>query len=167
MSTAEVIRKTRISNTDLQKANVSASEVKQSPVTVTGGSATAPLTELELLKQKLAIAEAALAKATAPKQKAFSSVSYLFTLLPFYINKDGLLPALDKPTAEILQKKVLDKQKELGIDKQYKLISTYTDYRFFSMTLQAIHSSYFLNVRTKPIQTIIEEAETIAESITE
>lgn len=119
------------------------------------------------MKQKLAIAEAALAKATMPKQKAFSSVSYLFSLLPLYINKEGLLPVLDKEMAEILQKRVTDKQKELGIDKCYKLVSVFTDYRFFSMTLNAIHSLYFLNVRTKPVAEIIAEAETAIETITE
>lgn len=161
MSIAEVIKKTRLTNTDLQKANVTATEVAKSSATGSG------LSELEMLKQKLAIAEAALAKATAPKQKAFSSVSYLFTLLPLYINKDGLLPTLDKATAEILQKKVTDKQKELGITKEYKLVSVFTDYRFFSMTLSAIHTMYYLNIRTKPIETIIEEAETAIEAITE
>lgn len=135
MSTQTVIKNTRLTNTEQQ--------IIDSPE-MTG----VPLSELEVLKQKLAQAEAALAKAAAPKQKAFSSVSYLFSLLPEYVNKDGLLPVLDKLTAELLQKKVQDKQKELGIEKCYKIISVYTDYRFFSMTLSAIATRFYLNVKT-------------------
>ena len=136
----------RVSNIDLAKAGVSASELTAKVSDITN-----PTSELEMLKQKLAIAEAALLKATT-KQKAFSSVSYLFTLLPDYINAEGLLKPLDKDTALILQAKVLDKQKELGVNKEYKLVSVNTDYRFFAMALSAIHERFYLNIRTKPIE---------------
>ena len=136
----------RVSNIDLAKAGVSASELTAKVSDITN-----PTSELEMLKQKLAIAEAALLKATT-KQKAFSSVSYLFTLLPDYIDKEGLLKPLDKETALILQGKVLSKQKELGVEKEYKLVSVNTDYRFFAMALSAVHERFYLNIRTKPIE---------------
>ncbi len=136
----------RVSNVDLQKAGVSASELTAKVSDITN-----PTSEIEQLKAKLAFVEAALLKATT-KQKAFSSVSYLFSLLPDFINKDGLLPVLDKDTALRLQAKVLMKQKELGLEKEYKLVSVNTDYRFFSMTLSAIHDRFYLNVRVKPIE---------------
>ena len=144
----------RVSNVDLMKAGVSASELITKVSDITN-----PMTELEMLKQKLAIAEAALIKATT-KHKAFSSVSYLFTLLPDYINKDGLLNPLDKETALILQGKVLAKQKELGVDKEYKLVSVNTDYRFFAMALSAVHDKFYLNVRTKTIESPVIETVT-------
>ena len=128
----------RVTNEDMSKAGVSASELTAKVSEITN-----PMSELEMLKQKLAIAEAALIKATT-KQKAFSSVSYLFTLLPYKITKEGILPPLDKTEAEVLQKKVLDKQKELGVDKEYKTISVNTDYRFFNMALQAIQPHFTL-----------------------
>lgn len=147
---AKQTKSNRVTNEDLSKAGVSASELTAKVSDITN-----PLSELEMLKAKLAIAEAALLKATT-KQKAFSSVSYLFTLLPLYINKDGLLPPLDKTNAELLQKKVLDKQKEIGVDKEYKLVSVNTDYRFFSMALSAIHPLFYLNIRVKPVEAIPE-----------
>ena len=143
---AKQTKSNRVTNEDLQKAGVSAGDL-----TAKVNDITNPMSELEILKQKLAIAEAALIKATT-KQKAFSSVSYLFTLLPDYINAEGLLPTLDKDTALILQAKVLAKQKELGVEKEYKLVSVNTDYRFFAMALSAVHERFYLNVRTKPIE---------------
>ena len=142
------VKVNRVSNTDLQKAGVSAGDL-----TAKVNDITNPMSELEILKQKLVIAEAALIKATT-KQKAFSSVSYLFTLLPDYINAEGLLPTLDKDTALILQAKVMTKQKELGVDKEYKLISVSTDYRFFAMALSAVHERFYLNIRTKPVEEV-------------
>mgnify|MGYP001566592929 CR=1 FL=1 len=151
ITTEKQAKVNRVNNIDLSKAGVSASEL-----TAKVNEITNPTSELEILKQKLAIAEAALIKATT-KQKAFSSVSYLFTLLPDYINKEGLLPILDKETALILQAKVLAKQKEIGVEKEYKLVSVNTDYRFFSMSLSAIHERFYLNVRTKPAEVIKTE----------
>jgi|SRR3989304_4321799 len=158
MSTVkEIVKKVNnISNTDLQKAGVNTKDIAD----ITNMNA-----ELEALRQKLAETQTALAKATAPKQAAFSSVKYLFSLLPAKIGKDGLLPELTKEDAEMLRQQVLTKQKELGIEKEFKLISVTTDYRVFAMVLQAIHSTYYLNVRTtpaKPATPEIEEEELVS-----